>query len=251
MTCHQRLSRNCVACRVRGLVLMAALLAVALAVSLSTARAGERPVVVELFTSQGCSSCPPADRLLYELSHREDLIVMSLHVDYWDYLGWRDVFASPAFTARQRGYAKAAGVSTIYTPQVVVQGSDRVAGTREMEIEARIAAHANLPEPVVLRLERSGARLHVSAKWYAHGTRPSEVLLVRVTPRAEVTIEAGENAGRMATYVNIVRTITRAAVWDGLAPLDLVIDLPEDGPDLVMIQAMGHGPILAARRLPR
>lgn len=251
MTCHQRLSRSCVACRLRGLVLLALLVGIALSVSIGKARAGDRPVVVELFTSQGCSSCPPADRFLYELSHREDLIVMSLHVDYWDYLGWRDVFASPAFTARQRGYARAAGVSTIYTPQVVIQGSDRVAGTRKMEIEARIAAHAMHPEPVALQLERTGAGLRVTAQWYAHGTRPAEVVLVQMTPRAEVTIEAGENAGRMATYVNIVRAMTRAAVWDGRAPLDLVIELPEETPDLVMIQASGHGPILAARRLPR
>ena len=96
-------------------------------------------VVVELYTSQGCSSCPPADALLEQLAARDDVIALSLHVDYWDYLGWQDAFANPAFTKRQRGYAARAGSSMIYTPQMVIGGRDHIVGTKGMELSDLIA----------------------------------------------------------------------------------------------------------------
>src|SRR5918996_4983900 len=108
------------------------------------ARAQTNPVVVELFTSQGCSSCPPADALLAELAGKDGVIALALHVDYWDYLGWADSFASPAFTARQRAYAKKAHSRTIYTPQMIVQGEDRLVGSDDEMVLARIKERSGL-----------------------------------------------------------------------------------------------------------
>ena len=114
-------------------------------------RAQPAPVVVELFTSQGCSSCPPADALLAELAGAEGVIALALHVDYWDYLGWTDSFAAPKHTERQRAYAKAAKSRTIFTPQMVVQGSERLKGHDAERIRNRIEAHR-------MRRRRSGWR---------------------------------------------------------------------------------------------
>ena len=122
----------------RLLPVLAALVFVAAA---PLARAQGSPVVVELFTSQGCSSCPPADALLRKLAEEEDVIALALHVDYWDYLGWKDSFATPKFTARQRAYAKKARSRSIYTPQMVVQGEDRVVGNDAEMVLARISEH--------------------------------------------------------------------------------------------------------------
>ena len=106
------------------------------------AAAESRPVVVELFTSQGCSSCPPADAFLHELSQRDDVIALALHVDYWDYIGWKDIFAQPAFTKRQKAYAKAGGRRSVYTPQMIIGGQDHVVGTHEENASALIQQHA-------------------------------------------------------------------------------------------------------------
>jgi hypothetical protein len=108
------------------------------------------PVVVELFTSQGCAACPPADAMMQDLAAREDVIALSLHVDYWNYLGWEDTFSQAVFTDRQYGYGRAAGSTVVYTPQLIVGGQDRVMGARAMELADRIAAHRAAPDPVAL-----------------------------------------------------------------------------------------------------
>ena len=117
--------------------------------SVAEGRADDMPVVVELFTSQGCSSCPPADALLHELSKRDDVIPLALHVDYWDYIGWKDSFAQPAFTARQRGYAQASGRRAIYTPQMIIGGQFDVVGNRPMDVAAIIRCQV-LPPSLVM-----------------------------------------------------------------------------------------------------
>ena len=146
------------------------IIAVALAACLSVASAGaaraESPVMVELFTSQGCSSCPPADALLAELADRDDVIAMALHVDYWDYIGWKDKFADPAFTKRQKLYAYAAGTRTIYTPQMIVNGREHVVGSKPMKLADLIERHKRTTQTAQVALDRRGdtVSIRVTAK---------------------------------------------------------------------------------------
>lgn len=210
---------------------------------------GRGPVVLELYTSQGCSSCPPADRILTDLAKRSDVIALALHVDYWDYIGWKDDFADPDYSERQRDYARAAGARTVYTPQMIVAGRDHLMGTRPAEIERMIRQHAATQIPLSLDLERSGAKLSVAARAPKGLARPLVVQLVRYAPARQVRIERGENAGRTITYSNIVTDWRQVAVWDGRAALRLALDLPGSEPAVVILQEPGPGAIVAAAAL--
>lgn len=223
------------------------LIALAFAGLTSAATAGERVVVVELFTSQGCSSCPPADALLAELTGRDDVIPLALHVDYWDYIGWKDAFANPAFTKRQKGYAYAAGQRTVYTPQIVVGGSDHVVGYKPMHLAKLIEAHGAQPQDVALTLVRDGGTVEISAQ----GALPGPVLvqLVRYVPAQQVDIRRGENAGRTLTYSHIVTEWHELGQWDGRGALSMQVDAAGDAPVVVLLQDAMHGPIRAAARL--
>lgn len=211
--------------------------------------AGERPVVVELYTSQGCSSCPPADAVLAGLATRDDVIPLALHVDYWDYIGWKDTFADPAHSRRQRAYAKVAGARTVYTPQMIVGGMDHVVGIRSEEIEALIRHRAADPAQVALELARTGAELRVRARAETELPRGAVVQLVRFRPLERVEIGMGENAGRVIDYANVVMDWQPVADWDGRSELSLTVAAP--GPDAVavIVQEPGPGPILAAATL--
>ena len=169
--------------------------ALAMIVFAPAARAQTNPVVVELFTSQGCSSCPPADALLAELADEDGVIALALHVDYWDYLGWQDSFASPAFTARQRAYAKKARSRTIYTPQMIVQGEDRLVGSKGDMVRARISEHRDGAPSMRLEVARDGAAIDISLEPVEPELGPADVHVVTFDPAQEVAIEAGENAG--------------------------------------------------------
>ncbi|SIO28635.1 hypothetical protein SAMN05444722_1219 [Rhodovulum sp. ES.010] len=213
------------------------------------ARADGSPVVVELFTSQGCSSCPPADALIAELSKREDVIPLALHVDYWDYIGWKDIFADPAHTRRQKAYARAAGSRSIYTPQMVVGGQDHVVGYRPMDLAQLIEAHRGLSSPVTLTLERDGDTVTVRAR--SEQTFEEDVVLqiVRYEPSEEVEIKHGENAGKTLHYSNIVEVWNAVARWDGAKPLVMTLKTKDEEPIVAIIQRAGPGRILAAARL--
>lgn len=204
------------------------------------------PVVVELFTSQGCSACPPADRLLSDLAERDDVLALSLHVDYWDYIGWADSFARPEHTARQRAYARAAGEGMIYTPQMVVGGTHRVMGARAMSVLTAIEAHAAAPAPVSVRLERRGDRLSVEAAASADAPERMVVQILRYRPERTVRILRGENAGHTFTYSNTVTAWERVADWSGAEPLALTVEMPGADPAAVIVQAAGHGRIVGA-----
>ena len=208
----------------------------------------ETPVVVELFTSQGCSSCPPADALLGHLAQQDDVLALSLHVDYWDYIGWADSFARPAFTARQKAYAHAAGDRMIYTPQMIVDGRHRIVGPKAMDLAEAVRHRAEAPSPVDVAAARRGEMLEVVAQ--PVGRVPGEMIvrLVRYRPKATVTIERGENAGRKLTYHNIVTDLQDLAAWDGKAPLELRHRLSGEDRAAILVQAAGHGPVLAAAR---
>jgi hypothetical protein len=211
--------------------------------------AGGGPVVVELYTSQGCSSCPPADAVLAGLAARDDVIALALHVDYWDYIGWKDTFADPAYSRRQRAYAQAAGASTVYTPQMIVGGMDHVVGIRAEEVEALIRRYGAGPAPVTLDLARTGGQVQVRARAAAPLANGAVVQLVRYRARERVEIVLGENAGRAIDYANIVTAWTPVADWDGRTDLSLTLEAPGTDSVAVIVQEPGPGPILAAEAL--
>ena len=225
----------------------AALIALAPAAS-AREDGGAGPVVVELFTSQGCSACPTADRLLAELAEREDVLALALHVDYWDYIGWEDAFADPAHTARQKAYAHAAGERMIYTPQMVVQGEHRVVGTRVRDLRAALGEEEGQETGVALDASRHGDAVRVEARAAAPFDPPVVVQLVRYDPHRSVAITRGENAGHTLDYANIVTSWERVGTWDGRAPLSLDLDAKGDDHAAVLLQEPGPGVVLAAAR---
>ncbi|MCR9108005.1 thioredoxin family protein [Marivita sp. XM-24bin2] len=225
-------------------------LVTALVVSMSAtgSQAQDTPVVVELFTSQGCSSCPPADELLAHLGKRDNVIALALHVDYWDYIGWKDKFAHAAFTKRQKGYARSFGNRAVYTPQMVVNGVGDVVGNRAMEVTDMVQAHANKGLAVPLTLHRSGDRLTITAP-AASAVSEADVILIRYTPSETVSIPRGENAGKKLTYSHIVTEWSDVGDWNGRAPLSASVPVSGNDPIVVLVQEKGYGPIFAAARL--
>ena len=206
-------------------------------------------VVVELFTSQGCASCPPADDFFAELVGDPDVIPLALHVDYWDYIGWEDKFADPAFTERQKAYARMAGSRMVYTPQLIVGGLDRVEGNQPAEVKALIRRHLDAARAVTLMLERQGDGIVIRAVSQRAFANPVRVQLVRFRPEETVTIERGENAGRTVTYRNIVTSWQALGEWTGETPLAVQTPAPGADPAVVILQESGPSAILAAARI--
>lgn len=221
-----------------------------LALGAPAARA-DGPVVVELYTSQGCSACPPADALLAELSGREDVIALALHVDYWDYIGWRDTFATAQFTRRQQAYARAAGQRMVYTPQMIVGGIARVQGYEPMHVAELIHEHRGAEYPVEVTLaRRDGGMVQVHAVARAPLEDPGMVVqLVRYLPMETVEIGRGENAGRTVEYHNIVTEWMRLGDWSGVEPFEMELAAEGDQPVVAIVQMAGPGQILGAARL--
>ncbi len=236
--------------RPKGLQYMKSVLSVLAAALLSTATPGtaDSPVVVELFTSQGCSSCPPADKIFAELAQRDDVIALALHVDYWDYIGWKDEFAVPAYADRQRGYAAAAQRRSIYTPQMVVNGQTDIVGARPMELSEAIAKHAAMKSPVTLDVTRQGDALQISAQNTGDAAQ-MVVQLVRYTPMSNTRITRGENAGMTLDYANVAWDWKAIGTWDGRSDLSLNVPVTGDAPLVVLVQQGTDGAILAADAL--
>ena len=195
----------------RALLVAAGLLAAAVAWADAS-----KPVVVELFTSQGCSSCPPADRILGRLADQDNVIALGFHVNYWDRLGWPDPFATEAGTERQYAYSPALGRRNVYTPQMVVDGRYDVVGFDAERIKLAIAqADAMSASRLAVGLEwREPSRLAFSLP---AGEGEARVHLVRFARKLDQDIERGENAGRHLSYSNVVREIVEVARWDGAA----------------------------------
>lgn len=208
-------------------------------------------VLVELFTSQGCSSCPPADAMVAELATRDDVLPLALHVDYWDYIGWADSFADPRYSARQKAYARAAGMGSVFTPQLVVEGVDHVVGYKPMKLADLISDHRSHLRPVTIEVETNGDRLRLRCVSTADTAMPGPVVidLVRFTERASVDILHGENAGKTITYANIVTGWERVGKWDGSGVFELAAEVPAEGPLALVVQTQGPGEVLAAYRL--
>jgi hypothetical protein len=182
------------------------------------ASAGERPlVVVELFTSQGCSSCPPADDFVAELAKEPSALVVSYPVDYWDYLGWKDTLADRSFTARQRAYGDSRGDRHIYTPQVVVNGAKHAVGSdRDAVNRSRMSGRGKGAMSVAVSAEIDGETIRIKVEGTPPANRqPATVYLVALVKRAEVAITRGENKGRSVTYTNVVRELVPLGAWDG------------------------------------
>lgn len=209
----------------------------------------ETGVVLELFTSQGCAACPPADALFATFADREGVIALALHVDYWDYIGWRDRFARPEFTERQKDYARRAGRSTIYTPQMIVGGTDRVEGFRPMMVQDLLNKHAAAAPQVRLSVERQGDLLLILAEAEPPLDHEVSIQLVRYNPSERLRISAGENAGRETTYRNVVTAWAEVARWNGAGSVAYTNPINGDAPLVVILQEAGQGRIISAMRL--
>lgn len=211
------------------------------------------PVVVELFTSQGCAACPPADAMLAELAGRDDVLPLALHVDYWDYIGWADTFALPAFTQRQKRYAHAAGRSMIFTPQIIVDGTWDIAGTKPMKVADAIERAAAVADLVGIELVAAPGEIAIRIVPERPVPGGGQVILARFRPHEQVTIERGENAGQVLDYVNVVSEWRDLGHWDGTGPAEIRAELSGDAPGAVLLQGFrgeAPGPMLAAARLP-
>jgi hypothetical protein len=222
---------------------------VLLLLSQSPLAAQDRLTVVELFTSQGCSSCPPADAFLGELAKRPDVLALSEHVDYWDYLGWKDPFASSENTQRQRAYARRLGLSYVYTPQMVVQGMGQIAGADRDGVLALVARAKDLPL-VPVDVDRTGEGAMVARLGSATLPAAVDVLLVRFDPQHSTTVARGENGGRQVQNYNVVRAFTLLAMWNG-EPTSLPVLAATQGVGetwAILLQQTDGGRILGAAR---
>jgi hypothetical protein len=207
-----------------------------------------RPVLVELFTSEGCSSCPPADRLLQQLDSQA--IVLSEHVDYWDRLGWRDRFSSPAFTERQQAYARIFRLDSPYTPQMVVDGAAQFtggdSGQATLEID-KAAGQARTP----IFLTRSGSGVQVRMEGVPHD---ADIWLALADNADSTKVMAGENKGHTLDHVAVVRSLRKiGAVKRGGGSFTRMVDLPADAAGqriVVFAQEAGQGRVLGAAMLP-
>ena len=205
----------------------------------------DQPVVVELFTSQGCSYCPPADAYLNELANQPNVIALAWHVDYWDYIGWKDSFANPAFTERQRAYAHAQKQRMIYTPQLIINGVENMMGKIYDEVSASIRKVTVQKAVMKLSSSRAGAAYTVTlSASHRHGTY--DVQLVRVSPINIVKILGGENAGKTVTYVNVVTDLRSLGSWDGQGKVTFKTGDLVRGKYTILVQHQGHGKIVAA-----
>ena len=213
----------------------------------------EGPWLVELFTSQGCSSCPPADAYLGDLARRQDIVALSFHVDYWDYIGWKDPFATRATTERQRAYVRAMQQRYVYTPQMVVEGIGHDTGREHAAIERLLAdAQRRSPTRATPELSRSASgSLTVKLAAFPIAGPPVDVTLAIYDRRHSTPVASGENQGRMIENFNTVRRLETLSQWDGSAAswtIDSAHLLPGLGA-AVIVQRANHGPVIGCNKL--
>jgi hypothetical protein len=222
--------------------LATAALALSCAALSSSALAENRPVVVELFTSQGCSSCPPADAVLAELATRKDVLALGFHVDYWDNLGWKDPLSTPGATARQNVYAAQFGRHEVFTPQIVIDGQRQAVGSNRGAVLQAIAQSETMAAaPVAFAAD--GRSVSIGA-----GTGVGKVLVIRYVRRRSTPVQRGENAGHMAVDVNGVETFKTAGTWTGQR-LDLAVDSVDADHGVAVVVQAENGKILGAASL--
>ncbi len=235
----------------RLLVLVTGLMLAAVAPSPATA--GERLTVVELFTSQGCPLCPPADAFLGELTKRDDVLALSFHVGYWDYIGWTDPFSKPAYTKRQEKYLDRFGLPYVFTPQAVVDGRLHASGNRQDNILRNIKKAGELErgriDVELTRVSEGRVRIRIPEPEAVYRGE-AEIILIRFDEKKETVVTHGENAGKTLINYNVVRIMRPVADWNGKA-VDMVqrlVDLDSPGGDFcaVIIQERTQGRILGA-----
>lgn len=219
------------------------------------ATAGDKPVaVVELFTSQGCNSCPKADMLFGELAMRDDIVALAYHVDYWDYLGWKDTLARPENVMRQESYRKALGASSKYTPQMVVNGAAHVIGSDRKAVDALIRQNSD-DTRVPLSMKVEGQTVIIAVGAAVGQVREASLVLAYIGNPETVSVGRGENRGRQLTYHNPVRDFATLGMWHG-EPMRIEIPLSEfamhdAGGCAVLLQetrAGKPGPIIGAAK---
>ncbi len=217
--------------------------------------------VVELFTSQGCTSCPPADEMLTALAQSGEIVALAYHVTYWDYLGWRDTLATADNTTRQQEYASAFGARSIYTPQAVVNGRQQMNGAKRRKVESAIERMSGGPDglPVDVRITYGPEAVVIVTGAAARPVDDAQIVLVYFNPATTVDIERGRTSGRKFTYVNAVSGFHTVGMWSG-QKTRLEIPLSEiakkgAGGCAVLLQEMGAGglpgPILGAAIMER
>jgi hypothetical protein len=208
----------------------------------SPTAASTRPVVVELFTSQGCSSCPPADSLLGELARNSDVVALGFHISYWDGLGWKDPFSSQSSTDRQRTYARLLEIGQVYTPQIIVDGSREMVGSDRAKVLAALNdARAEAIAPVTFAADRRSVTIGA-------GDARGAVLLVRFAQESTTRVARGENARRTLQDANAVESLSSLGSWEG-SPLRFAIEPPAAGEGIAVLVQAADGRMLGAAKL--
>lgn len=223
----------------------------------NTRPAGPPRAVIEMFTSQGCSDCPAADLLLKQYLDQKNVIGLSLPIDYWDYLGWKDTLAGARNAERQREYAKRFDTGTVYTPQAVVNGAAEVLGSSQSEIDRALRATETAlgSSRVPVHFWHYGESVIIETGGAPPGSEPKEatIWLAVVQKSVDVVVKGGENSGKTLTYYNVVRELTPVGLWNGRpATIRLsraAIMRPESEDLIVLIQEANAGPIIGAARL--
>jgi hypothetical protein len=232
-----------------GICVAAALAAGFMAGSVEFASAQEN-YVVELFTSQGCSHCPRADRWLASVARNPSVVAVSFPVNIWDYIGWRDTLASPAFTARQKAYALVNGDRRVYTPQIIINGIAAAPGGDEAEINAAIDRAKSLDGAMMVPMRLAKADGNYTVEIADGSNGPASIIALHVARTATVQILRGENAGKSLTYTNVVRSISKIGEWTGKRAVFDLPEAPNDGEGFVVLAQKGTperpGAIVAA-----
>ena len=237
--------------RAIAVALLAAASIAAAGVDRTASAADEAPVVVELFTSQGCNTCPPADAYLGELAKRRDVIALSLHVDYWDYIGWKDPYAITVATQRQRAYASQFGKGFVYTPQMVVDGAAEAVGSHRAVVAREIeSARAVAGKFAVHIVYKGNDTMTVSLPAAPAGGKTATVWLVMFDGTHTTDIERGENGGKKLTYYNVVREFRAIGTWSGKA-MTIPVKAEDEGRAgcAVLVQVDGTGRIIGAGKV--
>lgn len=202
----------------------------------------EMPIVVELYQSQGCSSCPPANAAVNAVADQPGIIALSFAVTYWDRLGWKDVFADKSYTQRQYDYAHALGNPNVYTPQIVINGKTALTGIRKGELSTALRSAKPIADGPKVEILPDAVRIGT-------GTGTANIWLVSYDPRTQnVAIRSGENSGRTLPHKNIVRSLTKLGVWSGVSTqLKRPMTSQKGLKNVVLVQRQGAGPIIAAK----